>query len=728
MGNKHPTLLPAPPPGMDLTSFPSRPELYPRVSKRQPVRAACNNCRLKKTKVHNAVLNIDSVYLILTFGRYQHAIACQYTTANENETSSMALKSHIKSLETRLQKHADILQSLRSAPECDALDLLRRLRASSQLSSALASIKGSMATGYRPSELLTARAMLPPTHSSVEFELTLLHEIVYPGLLPLDIGNIDIDHMLRAAPRTTHQLMSPADDGGKRLQPGPTTPSPRDQLGPPVAPRYCDDRLRCLRLDYWTTIPISDSFAASAHSLYLETEHPLLCFFDANLVIGDLVHQRHDFCTPFLVSALLYTACQCYTSVDINAISYSNAFFSEATKLKRAERSSNNPANLAAMMQFGFGCTMSGEEDLVFENFKDVRRKAAEMSLFGVQVTAKQLETFRALPPDRLRESAHIAWGAYNSLSLHSMFFHEKPIPFPPQLPIPGETRQATDGQFTPWAPHPLPEYMGDTFVAISKISTISQDVLTVYTDESGSAGTSQGSLAFAESKFQELLASADDFSKRMMQNTQSPAHVLVFFGFFHGLVLDIFRPFTKSMRSKRLETFSALNSFPEEVFSASVNQLKRLLFTYVSQLQPSLYSLIFGTSVLHINNVLLRGADTFEARFYFLLCMGYMKKMHTRYPVCADIMRAHLTMALENTVVTSAEAQQLLDDIKSGGLHHMGADKAITTCIVDFDRALTGSSGARAHAMAQRLTTCLYSTNLHEAGITTEIWRRGLT
>jgi len=39
--------------------------------------------------------------------------------------------------------------------------------------------------------------------------------------------------------------------------------------------------------------------------MYLEIDHPTIGTFDADLFIADLLGFRLDFCSPFLVSALL---------------------------------------------------------------------------------------------------------------------------------------------------------------------------------------------------------------------------------------------------------------------------------------------------------------------------------------------------------------------------------------------------------------------------------------
>ena len=71
----------------------------------------------------------------------------------------------------------------------------------------------------------------------------------------------------------------------------------------------CDERLHGLRLDRWSCVPVDSGFAASAISLYLESEHPLFGFFDPDLFLTDLLAGRSRFCSPLLVSSVMHRAC-----------------------------------------------------------------------------------------------------------------------------------------------------------------------------------------------------------------------------------------------------------------------------------------------------------------------------------------------------------------------------------------------------------------------------------
>lgn len=77
----------------------------------------------------------------------------------------------------------------------------------------------------------------------------------------------------------------------------------------PAPLSLCDPRLDDLDIHYWTNVSISNGLAARCISLYLETDHPLLCLFDPELFVSDLTSGQTRHCSSLLVNALLYWAC-----------------------------------------------------------------------------------------------------------------------------------------------------------------------------------------------------------------------------------------------------------------------------------------------------------------------------------------------------------------------------------------------------------------------------------
>lgn len=266
---------------------------------------------------------------------------CSYLSAHADDTPTQALKRQIQYLEQKLKGQTELLDHLKSVPEKDAIELLRGLNSPSDGLVVLASAKSSSLIIRRPSEHQVARGVLPTIRSDLEFELMLRHPMVYPTLIPVDIASIGLSTLfgpsrrqsslhedallssknpvgklktsslprLDAASETAELLPRPMVEATSSSQPGEEDTKIFPSPCAPAPCFYCDDRLRQLRIGYWTSVPISDESAASVISLYLTLDHPLHGFFDADLFLTDLVDHRLRFCSPILVSALLHLAC-----------------------------------------------------------------------------------------------------------------------------------------------------------------------------------------------------------------------------------------------------------------------------------------------------------------------------------------------------------------------------------------------------------------------------------
>lgn len=203
----------------------------------------------------------------------------------------MALKSKIDSLQRRLQEHTDFLENIRNAPEDEAWRIVRQLRSTENTSAVLSLYQGRVGGIDQISQHTSARAAIPSTESGVESELVMLHPGAYPILVPPSPSTITPASLIRSSSQTTSSSSTPLS------------------LYEPHT--YCDSRLEHLSVRYWTRIPIDDGLAARVISHYLEVDHPMLGFFDANLFLRDLVEQGLNFCSSFLFSSVMSLACVC---------------------------------------------------------------------------------------------------------------------------------------------------------------------------------------------------------------------------------------------------------------------------------------------------------------------------------------------------------------------------------------------------------------------------------
>lgn len=108
-------------------------------------------------------------------------------------------------------------------------------------------------------------------------------------------------------------------------------------------------------------------------------------------------------------------------------------------------------------------------------------------------------------------------------------FFPKPSIRYPPKFPIPGDGFDifATFDTFEP--PYQAPSYVGQTFVSLSKFWTIAQEILAMYNMEDCAPLIERVIPAFAEAKYQKLLAWADSLPAVLSNNSNSACHVYLF-------------------------------------------------------------------------------------------------------------------------------------------------------------------------------------------------------
>lgn len=204
----------------------------------------------------------------------------------------MALKSEVETLQRRLQEHADFLESIRNAPEDEALSIVRRLRSTENVTAVLSSYQGRIGGVDQISPHTLTQPAISSTESGIEFGLATLHPTAQPVItLPAPSS------MQYAGPTEGFMLRNA------------TTSSRDTSLSPSKPYAYCDSRLENFPVGYWTRIPIDNQLAAQAISHFLEVDHPVLGFFNADLFLHDLVERRSSFCSHLLFSSVMSLAC-----------------------------------------------------------------------------------------------------------------------------------------------------------------------------------------------------------------------------------------------------------------------------------------------------------------------------------------------------------------------------------------------------------------------------------
>jgi hypothetical protein len=195
----------------------------------------------------------------------------------------MARQRENKILKRRLTNLEMLVSYLRNSPESIANNALQTLRNCSSINSALRIPDPTLQSTFL-SEQKTALAYLPAVHSHQELELMAQHPKAYPTLDPMCDQSLFRDLAIN-------------------------TPHTISHIGPQLPKGYFHTQLCNVNIAFWTSIPVSDQFAAESISLFLATDYPFNGFFNSELFIKSLMQGTSDFCSPFLVSSLLAFAC-----------------------------------------------------------------------------------------------------------------------------------------------------------------------------------------------------------------------------------------------------------------------------------------------------------------------------------------------------------------------------------------------------------------------------------
>ncbi|KLO84881.1 Uncharacterized protein LW93_7132 [Fusarium fujikuroi] len=133
----------------------------------------------------------------------------------------------------------------------------------------------------------------------------------------------------------------------------------------------------------------------------------------------------------------------------------------------------------------------------------------------------------------------------------------------------------------------------------------------------------------------------------------------------FHTAIIDLFRPFEHEFPQPKLPAFAGVNATPKAVISASIEQLKRLIYQYRANCESSKYSIIWQSGMLYLVNHILRDLSSNESQFYFLLCMRGYQYLARYMPFVSGIVQSLIVMTNRQGVSLTANTQRLLEEVR---------------------------------------------------------------
>jgi hypothetical protein len=482
-----------------------------------------------------------------------------------------------------------------------------------------------------------------------------------------------------------------------------------------------DPALYGLDIKLWTEVDISNDFASRAISLYLITDHYLLSPFHRGHFLRDLVSadKSGHYCSSALVNALLYWCCQMYASIEADAILKTESFRLEAQKWLHLELDAPSSTTMVAAMFLSLGHLAQGKDHAVMRHLKEAADTGVKLGLFGVPEDMA-LATRDQLTESQAKALAYPSWGVFNWIVLMTLFYRQQNVTallYPPALDIPdseGTSKADADHmelESEMGGPLPSQSYAGDTFVALCHFWRIMYDVATVYYGGHETAAQPPLTLQFAEFKFRELLAWTDELPLTLARSGDNPGYVVILHLWLHSAVLDIFRPFLQgdAPEKRRLRTFAPPMNTPDAAYAASVEQLKRLIVTYRSKYPASHYSIIWQTSLLYTANAMLHSAEE-DRLTYFLICLYSYADMRQSFRVTEAIVRALLSMGMQNGVIAGPVAERVLRDLRSIAPKEDDACEETIRApfIVDLNQAVSAPDSATVEAQAAQFEETL--------------------
>ncbi|EFQ32816.1 hypothetical protein CGRA01v4_07741 [Colletotrichum graminicola] len=675
-----------------------------RAPRQRKTNSACDPCRKRKTKCD---------------GKLPRCLMCEHRAEACAYTYSIRHRVTVTEGEdSRGRGSSEMLDSLRTLPHEQALELFSKLRNEPSSPSLLVSAL---------SEKSYPRRLLPPSQKSLSFELNLRYPIAYPTLFPVSYKDLPRGEMLKSISTPWllgEQILSPGQD----LQPkypymipdredeesGPEAASPAldDDDDPPST--LFDERLRLVDISKWTPVAIPNDLAIHTISHYFENDYATIPLFSADLFIQDLVNVQCSFCSPFLITAILCWACQAFTPLHPDAAAYSVAFFTQAQQHFLEQPQANSLTTIAALQILGMCAATYGKDDMSLQLLQESARLCRLMGLFDVTRQSESAEMWLGNHEDWARTASYTAWGVYNWVSVYSLHYHIFEITTPPLLPKPRDLVSALPANSSTALHAEVVSASSDMWVTFNVV------VRSLYSARDHTP-SQEAPLKLAEETYHRLLQWTSGLPTQLARAEEMGHNVMMMHIYFHAIITDLFRPFLdSSLGSERLSSFSTELATPEAVYTASVEQLKRLLLLYRLRYRHASFSVLWQTAIIYVANAMIREAGVAaqdpdaappseqEWGFYLDLCLVGLEDLYVSFRVFGPIAQGIMSMALRNAAIPAEKAARVLRQLGKIEKQHNAsqgmADKAETRCIVDLDLALTDPEAAQGQNLVEQL------------------------
>ena len=205
------------------------------------------------------------------------------------ETHTQALKRKFDELQEEKSVYEELYRLLRSIPEKDAIDVVRRLRTDGDVATVIRQVKEGC--------LLLQLALTPETRLRYTFP--------YVAEMPARVQVADNQYLQSPVYETVFAIGNPSPPSMEELM----TRYQGVYLRPYHAAEVVDARFSKIRASRWTTVISDDGLFRKVLQAYLLHEYTTFAFFHKDCFLDDLAKGRTRFCSLLMVNTILAIGC-----------------------------------------------------------------------------------------------------------------------------------------------------------------------------------------------------------------------------------------------------------------------------------------------------------------------------------------------------------------------------------------------------------------------------------
>ncbi|PVH93023.1 hypothetical protein DM02DRAFT_677109 [Periconia macrospinosa] len=636
--NKFRTILPA------VRQPPQTPKPEPEPpSKKRKRGIACDSCREKRTGCDG---QRPACAACVTRGS-----KCFYV-GEDGDMRPIHLKRQNIALQEKVDAFQQITHLMKDMPPTTVQDTIQQLLTGSNPVATLQTLTGKSITAG-PSEQHVARTFYPRVNSPLELELLVRHPRAYPSI---SSSRAQIPTLSRFNPSLDGLSLAFRQNFRQDVVKEPPFPptDPGSEQDSESLPRYFDMQLSRLKIEFWTTVDLSNETAVKAISAYLEHQHPVWGPFEARLFLRDLVELRFDFCSAFMVNALLGVALQNHALIDPGALDQSFACEKEAQDLFKAESERDSLPTLAGIALLHLSLSGHGNHSAAFEYIQETTKMVERMKLFN-DPNEPAFHQPTVVTNDTQIALSRTAWGVFSMIVQQTRFFPPSWLPPTtfPLVPMPRVDENLGPNRIEEISQAAKYSEATEVFSAFCRLYVVANELRLWYHNED----TSMPPIAFALSQFNKLLNLVDDLPECMAQKDDSTNTTMTFFLLLHCTVMEVFKPFLVAEEQHNFHSYLPLEASPRTIFAASAAQLKVLMNEYVTLFPPAQWNWRMVGAIIHLASLVANDRSDPERYEYCLFYANMSLTMRCAVLAVGEIGLGILAMGCNKGAITTKDA-----------------------------------------------------------------------